>query len=128
MNEPIVFVSRFALRPGGRAALEAALADGVAAIQSGKPATALYGAYLDEPETVVRFVHAFADGLALERHFEGSEERASSVAGLLVPAGFELYGEASPGPVGQLRREAAAAGVPLHTFPRGIGGFLRAPG
>ena len=126
MSEPVVFISKFRVRRGGEARIRAAAGQAVELIRSTKPGTVLYGAYLDESASTVRFVHAFADGEALRHHFEGAEQRAGTVAEILVPAGFELYGRAPEGPTGQLRRDADAAGVLLERFPDAIAGFLRA--
>ena len=126
MSEPVVFVSQFRVRPGGETRLREAAEHAVDLIRSTKPVTALYAAYLDESASTVRFVHAFPDGEALGRHFEGADQRAGAVAEILVPAGFELYGPAPAGPTEHLRRDADIAGVLFERFPDAIAGFLRA--
>ena len=59
-------------------------------------------------------------------HFEGADERAASIAELMDPVGFDVYGAAPPATVDQLRRDAAASGAELRAFPGSLGGFLRA--
>jgi hypothetical protein len=126
MGTPIVFISRWRLA-ADRAAWSAAWTDATEAIAAGKPRTAVFASYLDEPGAEIRIVHVFPDAAAVAEHFDGASERAASVADLLVPLGFELFGSAPGGVIAQLRRDAAASGVAIERFPDGIGGFLRAP-
>jgi hypothetical protein len=125
MSEPVVFISQFRVRRGGETPLREAAAHAVDLIQSTKPGTALYGAYLDESASTVRFVHAFPDGEALVHHFEGADQRAGAVTEILAPSGFELFGRAPAGPTDRLQRDADLAGVLLERFPDAIAGFLR---
>jgi quinol monooxygenase YgiN len=126
MTEPVVFISEFRVRSGGETPLREAATHAVELIRSAKPGTALYAAYFNGSASTVRFVHAFPDGEALGRHFDGADERAGTVAEILVPAGFELYGRAPAGPTEQLQRDADGAGVLFERFPDAIAGFLRA--
>ena len=128
MAEPIVFISRWRIRQGKRAALEAMFAQSLGFIGSTKPRTALFAAYLDEAGQELRFVHAVPDAAALTDHFEGSEERSASVQDMIELLGFEVYGVAPEAAVDQLRR--ATGGVPgaeLTLLPISMGGYLRAP-
>jgi hypothetical protein len=127
MPEPVVFISQFRVRKGAEQPLRRAFAETVELIQSSKRDTALYAAYLDGSAGSVRFVHAFPDGKALRRHFEGADDRAGAVANILVPVAFELYGDSPPESVDQLRLDADAAGAEMRLFPTAIGGFLRSP-
>jgi hypothetical protein len=106
---------------------ESAYAQAVNLIGAARPRTALFAAYLDETRTEVRIVHAFPDAAAMALHFEGSEERTQSVSQLIVPAGFEVYGQAPPAAIDQLRREAHVAGIGFDVLGQPIAGFLRAP-
>jgi hypothetical protein len=128
MAEPAVFISRWRIREGKRAELEAMYARAVGFIASSKPRTALFAAYLDEAGEELRIVHAVPDAAAMTDHFEGSEERSASVEEMIELLGFEVYGAAPAAAVDQLRREAAAVpGAQLTLLPRPIGGYLRAP-
>jgi chemotaxis response regulator CheB len=128
MAAPIVFISRWRIRQGKRAALEAMSAGAVAAIGSTKPRTALFAAYLDEAGEELRIVHAVPDAAALSDHFEGSQERSASVQDMIELLGFEVCGAAPEAAVDQLRRETAAVpGAVLTLLPISIGGYLRAP-
>jgi hypothetical protein len=125
MAEPIVFISRW--RVADRDAWARAYRSAYEGIGTAKPRTALFAAYLDEGGTETRIVHAFPDAAAVSEHFEGSASRSASVADLLVPGGFELYGPAPADAVDQLRRAADASGTTLERFPEAIAGFVRAP-
>ena len=128
MAEPIVFISRWRVRQGKRAALEAMSARAVAFIGSSKPRTALFAAYLDEAGEELRILHAVPDAAAMTVHFEGSEERSASVQDMIELLGFEVYGAAPEAAVDQLRRETSAVpGAELTLLPISVGGYLRAP-
>jgi hypothetical protein len=127
MTEPIVFISRNRIVEGRGVEFASMFAQGVGAIGSMKPRTALFAAYLDDTGTEVSIVHAFPDAAALTLHFEGSDDRSTSVSRVIKPAGFTIYGRAPAAAVDQLRREAAIGGIGLELFPDPIGGFLRAP-
>jgi hypothetical protein len=127
MAGPIIFISRNRILEGQRAAFTSAFTQAVSLIGSTKPRTALFAAYLDDAGSELRIVHVFPDAAAMAHHFEGSEQRAQSASGSIAPAGFEVYGEAPPGAVDQLRREAALAGTGLSIFGDALGGFLRPP-
>ena len=89
--------------------------------------TALFAAYINDNESELRIVHAFPDAEAMSSHFEGSDERASSIAEIVQPAGYEVFGPAPALAVDQLEREATASGVELKVYRDWVGGFLRAP-
>jgi len=127
MAEPIVFISRFRIRAGAADAFAKAFIEGIALIAEAKPRTALFAAYVGGSESELRIVHAFPDAEAMSSHFAGSDERASSIAELVEPAGFEVFGPAPAPAVEQLEREAIASGAELRTFPECLGGFLRVP-
>lgn len=128
MAEPIVFISRWRVRRGKRAALETMSAQAVGFIRSTKPRTALFAAYLDEEGEELRIIHAFRDAAALTEHFEGSEDRSASVQDLIELVGFEVYGNAPEAAVDLLRGQAAEVpGAELVLLPISIGGYLRAP-
>jgi len=128
MAEPVVFISRWRIREGKRAALAAIYAPAVEFIESSKPGTALFAAYLDEASEELRIVHAFPDGSAMTDHFKGSEERSASVEEMIELLGFEVYGAAPAAAAEQLRRQAAAVpGADVTILAVSMGGYLRAP-
>jgi hypothetical protein len=125
MSEPIVFISRHRIRHGRADELQAALEAGGRSIRSTKPATVLFAPYFDLSREEVRIVHVFADSRAMTLHFEGAAERTATVADLIEPLSFEVYGPAPAEAVEQLRLLAAESGAGLLAFPDAIGGFLR---
>ena len=127
MTDPIVFIGSFRARPGRGADFRRMFEGVVELIGSTKPATALYAGYADADGSTIRVVHAFPDAPAIASHFEGSRDRSASVADIIEPAGFALYGPAPEAVVEQLRGEAAAARVGFDYLPASLGGFLRAP-
>ena len=127
MDEPIVFISRFRVRAEAAEAFGTAFIRAVELIAEAKPRTALFAAYSDD-NSELRIVHAFPDAEAMSSHFEGSDERAGSIAELVQPAGFEVFGPAPALAVDQLQRESIASGVELRLYPECVGGFLRTPG
>jgi hypothetical protein len=127
MTEPIVFVSRWRIREGKRQAFEAMFTQAVPFIASTKPRTALFAAYVDEAGEELRIIHAVPDAAAMTDHFVGSEERGGPAREVMELLGFEVYGDAPPAAVDQLKREAALAHGELTLLPVSIGGYLRAP-
>ena len=125
MADPIIFISRW--RVADRDAWTRAYRSAVEGIGAAKPRTALFAAYLDARGAETRIVHAFPDAAAVTEHFEGAAARSASVADLLVPGGFELYGPAPADAVDQLQRAADASGTALERFPEAIAGFMRSP-
>lgn len=128
MTQPIVFISRWRIRRGRRAMVRETFDRAVSFIDSTKPSTALFAAYLDGDGTELRIVHAFPDATGMTAHFEGSEERSAAIRDMIELLGIEVYGPAPLAAVDQLRRETAAVpGAELTLLPIGIGGYLRAP-
>ena len=126
MAGPIVFISRSRIVDGRRAEFELGYSQVVGLIETTKPKTSLFAAYVDASSTEVRVVHAFPDADAMALHFEGSQDRTQSASDLITPAGFEIYGQAPTTAIDQLRREAATIDAGVHVFGDPLGGFLRA--
>jgi len=127
MVEPIVFISISRILERDQGKLAQGLAAASRQIETSRPRTALFGAYLDEGGHQLRIVHVFPDAAALAVHFEGSEQRTQAAARLLAPVSFEIYGDAPQAAIRQLRAEAAGAGGRLDAWPQAMSGFLRAP-
>ena len=125
MPGPIVFISHFLVKERSREDARAMLAMGVERIRSEKPGTASMAAYLEEDGGRVSIVHLFPDAVAMDAHFEGSEQRSASAYELITPAGWEIYGPASNEAVAQMRREAATWDVPLTVAGTLVAGFVR---
>jgi quinol monooxygenase YgiN len=123
--QPIVFISRFDMKPGHTAAMRA-LWDSVAPeLEASRPATAAYLAYLDEAGDRLTIVHVFPDAAAFAAHAVGAGERSRAAFEHVVPAGWEVYGSAEAANLEELRSAAERFDVPLQVHPGALGGFLR---
>ena len=124
MAEPIVFISRLRLRDGAADPFAAMFRNAVAAIADSKPRTALFSAYLDADRTEVAIIHVFPDAAAMADHFEGSDDRAGTIADLVeyesAAAAYELvivfYLQVPAGERRGILRRAAAAVASGGTF------------
>jgi quinol monooxygenase YgiN len=125
MPEPVVFISHFAIKEGALDDLRRYSADGVAGIRDEKPGTVLFLSYLDEGGGRISFLHAFPDADALDRHFEGADQRAAGAYEFIEPRGWEFYGRPSEQVMDTMRATASRFGVPLVVEPEFNGGFLR---
>jgi quinol monooxygenase YgiN len=125
MSEPLVFISHFAIKEGALDDLRRLSGEGVARIREEKPGTVLFLSYLDEGAGRISFLHAFPDADALDRHFEGADQRAAAAYELIEPRGWEFYGRPSEQVMESMRATSARFGVPLVVEPEFTGGFLR---
>jgi quinol monooxygenase YgiN len=125
MADPIVFVSHFAIRDGKLEAYRRLQAEIAAAIEAEKPGTVVYLAHLDPRGTAVTVTHVFPDAAAMDRHFDGSDERSRAADEVMVPAGWEIYGSPSGPALETIRQAAAAGGVALRLAPDYVAGFVR---
>jgi quinol monooxygenase YgiN len=125
MSDPIVFVSHFTIRDGKLEEYRRLQAGIAAAIEAEKPGTMVYVAHLDPPGTAVTVTHVFADADAMDHHFEGSDERSRAASGVMVPAGWEIYGSPSGAALETIRQAAAASGVALGLAPDYVAGYVR---
>jgi hypothetical protein len=125
MSEPVVFISHFAIKPGAADGLRRFLRDGSAGLESAKPRTLALLPYTDEAGTELSIVHVFGDTVAMDEHFEGSDERANAAYEYIEPRGWEIYGRPSDEALMSLRQAAQSAGVPLTLQPVSASGFLR---
>jgi hypothetical protein len=125
MGEPVFFISHFAIKEGGLDALRSMSAEATERLREDKPQTVLFLSFLDEEGARVSFLHAFPDAEAMDRHFEGAEERSAAAYELLEPRGWEFYGRPSEQAMEGMRATAARFGVPLVVEPEFNAGFLR---
>ncbi|MBA3688764.1 MAG: hypothetical protein H0W81_08055 [Chloroflexi bacterium] len=125
MTHPIVFISHFRIRPGKLDGLRPHLREGSTGLQEQKPRTVAFLAYVDQTGMRATIVHVFPDAEAMDRHFEGSEERSRDAYEFLEPDGWEIYGTPSAAALGMLSGGASAAGVSFTVQPDYIAGFLR---
>ena len=126
MPGPIVFISHFNLRPGKLAEYRQLQSEIAVSIESEKPATLVFLAHLNADSTVVTVTHVFPDSDAMDRHFEGSDERSAAAFEVMSPAGWAIYGAPSDAALENIRGAAAASGVPFVHVPEFVAGFVRA--
>jgi quinol monooxygenase YgiN len=125
MPGPVVFVSHFAVKEGRVEDLRALASEIEAQLRDEKPGTLAYLMYLDEEGTRFTVAHCFPDADAMDRHFEGSDDRTAAAFEVMVPLGWEIYGRPSDAALETMREGAEATGVPLTVLPDHVGGFLR---
>jgi quinol monooxygenase YgiN len=125
MPGPVVFVSHFAVKEGRVEDLRALAAEIEAQLRDEKPGTLAYLMYLDEDGSRFTVAHCFPDADAMDRHFEGSDDRTAAAFEVMMPLGWEIYGRPSDAALETMRRGAEATGVPLTVLPDHVGGFLR---
>ena len=125
MALPVVFISHFTVKAGKLDALKQLAREVAARLEVEKPQTSVYLEYLDETSTRMTFVHLFANSQAMDRHFEGAQERSNAAYDFMDPAGWEIYGEPSDAALGMIRQAATSAGVRLVIEPESLAGFAR---
>jgi hypothetical protein len=125
MSEPVFFISHFAIKEGALDELRRMSGDAAERLREAKPRTVLFLSYLDEEAGRISFLHAFPDADAMDRHFEGADERAAAAYELIEPRGWEFYGRPSEQAMEGMRATAARFGVPLTVEPEFNAGFLR---
>ena len=124
MAEAVVFISHFAVREGALDGLQRFAEEGEARLREEKPGTVAFLMYLDDESRAMTIVHTFPDADAMDRHFEGSDERSAAAFEFLEPRGFEIYGRPSDAALATLR-QAGDAGLPLIIQPQLLRGVLR---
>ena len=124
MSDPVVFISRMAIKEGMLEDFKRVSRDNAAALDAGKPETLVFLLYIDDGGSQLSIIHVFADAAAMDRHVAGAAERSRQAFQYLVPRGWEIYGEPSASVVDSLRASAAAAGVELRIYREFVSGFL----
>src|SRR6187431_746630 len=127
MAHPIVFISHFSIRVDGLEALRLLARDVAARLETDKPQTSVYLVYLDEEGMHATFVHVFRDSAAMDRHFEGAQERSTAAMEFMEPERWEIYGLPSDAALDEIRTAASSARVPLVWQPEFAAGFSRLP-
>lgn len=125
MSAPIVFISHLRVMADDPNTYPRMAAEWVPRLEAEKPGTAAFLHYLDPSTGRVTVVHLFADADAMDRHFEGADERSKQAWEILAPESWEIYGPAGDAAVATMRRQAQAAGVPLMLQPDFAAGFMR---
>ena len=124
MPGPIVFISHNRVKPGRLDDLHELSRSVFRQIETEKPGTAAFLAFLSADGTEVSFIHVFADADGFARHVDGSDERSTAAYELIEPLSVEIYGDAGDSLLGMFR-QMAETGVQLTIQPGLLGGFIR---
>jgi quinol monooxygenase YgiN len=123
MPNPIIFISHNKIKAGKFEALEAFNQEAMEMIKAEKPRTQFMYAYLSADNSMISFVHMFADVEALDLHMQGAGERAEKAYEYIEPAGMEIYGAPSDGVLEAFRR-IEASWIPVRFNLTSLGGFI----
>jgi len=124
MSEPIVFISRFRIKPGRQADFEKHYRESLPPIEAGKPDTLVQLAYVNEDQTEVSVVRVFPSADGLDLQLQGSNERSKKTYQFIEPLDFEIYG--APGSFAmEMFKKVAGSGIPVNSLPIYLGGFIR---
>ena len=128
MTEPVLFLSHLRIKEGAAADALALTSRVTDQLRVDKPLTAAFLCFLTEDRRELTIVHVFADADAMDRHFEGSDQRASAAYQLFEQVGWEFYGRPSEQAMAAMRNAAEKTGASLRVAPEFVAGFLRIGG
>jgi hypothetical protein len=123
--QPIVFISHFRVRAGKLSDYRRIQADVARELEGEKRRTLLFLVYLDQLRERVTAFHVFADAQSMDIHLISSDERSKVGAQFLIPAGWEIYGNASTSTLATVESMAASTGVSLAVHDEFLTGFMR---
>ena len=118
---PIVFISRFRVKPGAEAQAREMIAETVDQINRTKPGTVGFAGYLNADGSEMAIFHLFPDAAAMDRHHEGWEQRASTAYEAIEPINAELFGTPSQEALDLFHSEDRE----LMEWPQQPAGYLR---
>jgi quinol monooxygenase YgiN len=119
---PIVYVDRSAIRPGRRAALEAALSELATLVEAEEPRILAYEAHLSEDGGSVSVLHIHRDAASLEHHFAVAGPSFGKFAELIDMISIDVYGPVPESIVTALRSKAVLLGsASVGVHPRWLG-------
>lgn len=124
MPEPLVFISRHRVKEGQLDDLQKSFDEDFPVLESEKPGTVLFYAYLNEARTDITIIHVFPDLEAMDAHFVGAPERSEKGLKFLEPRSFQVFGTPSDEALDMLR-QVADTGVEITILPEAVGGFIR---
>jgi hypothetical protein len=125
MSEPIVFISHFRIKEGKLDAYKQLQRDTAELLHAQKPRTLVFLTYLNGNGAEMTAVHVFADAESMDLHFQGAEGRSIAAYEVLVPAGWEIYGQPSDDVVQTMRRAAESSHIALTMQNEHVAGFVR---
>ena len=124
MSEPIVFISKQRIREGKLDQFKQMYQQTAEFMESNRPGTVAFLAYLNEDGTEASLVHVFPDADVMGLHMQGVGERASESYEFMEPVGIEVYGQLSDQLLAGMK-QAAGPGVGLTLKPHRVGGYIR---
>lgn len=124
MSQPLVFISRHKIKEGQLDELKKSFDENVPVLETEKPGTVLFYAYINQAETEVRIVHVFPDAEAMDAHFVGAAERSADAMRFLEPVSFRVYGKPSDQAL-EMLRGVSESGAELTIIPHPVAGFIR---
>ena len=128
MSHPIVFISHFQVKSGGRDDFRSLADEVTRKLEREKPRTVVFLNYLDPESSRLTIIHVFPDAVAMDAHFEGAADRSKAAFQYITPLGWEIFGPASDAAVAEIRGAAQAANVDLTLATQHVAGFLRVAG
>lgn len=124
-NQPVVLIVHYDVRPGHQLAFQSMWDAMVIGLEGAKPRTAAYLGYLSGSGADLTLIHVFPDARAMAAHVLRPDDRWRAAYEHIIPAGYEIYGEAPAEVLEQFGNAALAAAVDLVVQPSALGGFLR---
>ena len=123
MSEPIVFISKQRIKEGKLDEFKQSYQRTAEFIESTRPGTVAFLAYLNEDGSEASLIHVFADADAMAAHMQGAAERAREATEFMEPAGIEIYGQL-PDQLLEGIKQAAGTGVGLTVRSHRVGGYI----
>jgi hypothetical protein len=124
MTEPIVFISHSSVVDGNVEGFRAFIRDGARGLETDKPGTVAFLAYVNEEASEASIVHVFPNADAMNAHLEGVETRSAEADAFIRTSAYEIYGSPDPKVVQMMTAFAEGSGVPLTVRPGYAGGYL----
>ena len=124
MSEPIVFISKQRIKEGKLDGFKPLYRQSAEFMETNKPGTVGFLAYLSDDGTEVSIIHVFSDADAMELPMQGVGERAKDAYEFLEPVSLEVYCRPTLA-VLEMMKQIAGSGVTLSVKPQPLGGYIR---
>ncbi|MEU6373884.1 hypothetical protein [Streptomyces sp. NPDC046909] len=128
MAQPLYYIDRSDLREGKIAQVRAGMRDLAEFVEAREPQLIAYHFYIDESESTMTTVAVHPDSASLELHMELGGPKFREFRELIRMNSIDVYGQASPAAVRQLRQKAEMLGGGTVTFHTEQAGFSRPAG
>lgn len=124
MSNPIVFISRFHVKPGMQNDFKKHYQESSTLSMTNKPSTLAQLAYFSDGSENVTIVRIFPDAQAMDRQLQGADERSKISYQFIEPTQVEIYGKPNQFSL-EMMKKAAGSGIKVDIHPEYIGGFIR---